>query len=168
MTISRFEAVVQTDYHQFTIEAGPARELIHGQDPILPLGVFAGDIIRVRVGIRSGPVNVAVEVCEEAPGYNDGEWEDIAEGDLAQNSNDGVNILSFWDFEPRADGEDAPSLRGLTPPGNLRYRIRICARGKGIRFDSYLDGEPVEDYLIQLWPTTTDQSPVQIKNASGR
>jgi hypothetical protein len=62
LAIGRYQSVVQTDYHQFTIEAGPPRELIHGHDPLFPLALFAGDILRVNVGIRSGPVNVTVEL----------------------------------------------------------------------------------------------------------
>lgn len=168
MAIERRQSVIQTDYHQFTIEAGPPRELLHGQDPLFPLALFAGDILRVNVGIRCGPVNVAVELHDEPPTYDDSEWEDSVEGDLIHNTDQGVNVLSFWDFEPRAEGEKISSLRGLTPPGRGRYRVRIYARGKDIQFDGYLEGDPVEDYLIQMWPTTEAEPPRQIKHTSGR
>lgn len=170
MTVRRYQSVIETDYHQFTIEAGPLRELIHGQYPNLPLGMFAGDIIRVNVGIRYGPVNVTIEVHDTPPSYNDNDWEDSVEGDLEHNTNEGVKVAAFWDdVEPR-DGEETStlSIRNITPPGKRRYRVRIYARGRDIHFDGSLFGDPVEDYLIQMWPTTGFRPPVQIKHMSGR
>ncbi|MFF1945974.1 hypothetical protein ACFVWF_27950 [Rhodococcus qingshengii] len=52
MTIERHQSVIDTDYHQFMIEAGPLRELIHGQNPDFPLAMFAGDLLRVNVGVK--------------------------------------------------------------------------------------------------------------------
>ncbi|GAA3136976.1 MULTISPECIES: hypothetical protein [Rhodococcus] len=166
MTIERHQSVIDTDYHQFMIEAGPLRELIHGQNPDFPLAMFAGDLLRVNVGVKSGPVNVTVEVHHTPPFYDDNTWEDSVEGDLTQAIAHRVNIVSFWD-NMNADGKAADIL-GLTPPGKRRYRVRIYARGKNIRFDAHHDGDPVEDYLIQMWPTAEAESPRQIKHTSGR
>ncbi|MDJ0490306.1 hypothetical protein QNA24_28415 [Rhodococcus qingshengii] len=166
MTVERYQSVIDTDYHQFMIEAGPLRELIHGQDPDFPLAMFAGDLLRVNVGIKSGPVNVTVEIHESPPLYVDSAWEDSVEGDLDQDANHRVNIVSFWD-NMDADGK-AADIHGLTPPGERRYRVRIYSRGKNINFDAHHDGDPVEDYLIQMWPTMTAEAPRQIKHTSGR
>lgn len=163
MTVQRYRAVIETDYHQFFVEAGPPRELIHGRYPELPLGIFAEDTISVKVGIKAGPVNVTVEVHDTPAIFDDTEWEDVAEGDLMANPDHAVNVLSFWDDEP-----EAPSIRGITEPGKRRYRVRIYARGRDIRFDGYLDADPVEDYLIQMWPTTDVRAPQQVKHTSGR
>lgn len=163
MAVQRHRAVIETDYHQFLIEAGPPRELIHGRYPELPLAIFAEDTISVKVGIKAGPVNVAVEVHDTPAVFDDTEWEDVAEGDLLATTDHTVNVLSFWDDEP-----EAPSIRDITEIGSHRYRVRICARGRDTRFDGYLDGDPVEDYLIQLWPTTNVAAPRQIKHTSGR
>ncbi|UPW04734.1 hypothetical protein M1C57_01200 [Rhodococcus pyridinivorans] len=113
----------------------------------------------MKVGIKAGPVNVAVEPHDTPAVFDDTEWEDVAEGDLLATADHAVNVLTFWDDEP-----EAPSIRGITQTGNHRYRVRICARGS----DTRLDGDPVEDYLIQPWPTTNVATPRQIKHTSGR
>lgn len=163
MTVERQRRVIETDYHQFLIEAGPPRELVHGRYPQLPLGIFAENTISVKVGIKAGPVNVMVEVHDTPAEFDESEWEDIAEGDLSAAADHDVNVLSFWDDEP-----EAPSIRAVTSPGRSRYRVRICARGRDTHFDGFLDGDPVEDYLIQLWPTTDVGPPLQVKHTSGR
>ena len=170
VTFQRHQSVIDTDYHQFMIEAGPPRELIRGQYPEFPLALFADDLLRVRVGVKSGLVNVTAEVHDDDPGYDDSDWEDSAEGDLIHDTVQGVNIVSFWDhFEASKDKNSGTAgLLGITPPGKRRYRVRIYARGKNIYFDGRLDGDPVEDYLIQMWPTTEPEPPRQIKRTSGR
>jgi len=104
-----------------------------------------------------------VEVHDTPAVFDDTEWEDVAEGDLIATTDHAVNVLSFWDDEP-----EAPSIHGITEPGDRRYRVRICARGRDTRFDGYLDGDPVEDYWIQLWPTTNVGALRQVKHTSGR
>lgn len=169
MVVKRYHSVIETDYHQFTIEAGPLRELIHGQYPNLPLAMFADDIIRVNVGIRYGPVNVTIEVHDTPPEYDDSNWEDSVEGDLEHHTEEGVKIAGFWDDIEAGDGEtNTSSVSNITSPGKRRYRVRIYARGKSIRFDGSLFGAPVEDYLIHMWLTTESRPPVQIKHTSGR
>ncbi|WP_139281937.1 hypothetical protein [Rhodococcus zopfii] len=164
MTVERHQAVIDADYHQFMIEAGPPRELIHGRYPELALAIFAEDTISVKVGIKGGPVNVVVEVHEEPADCDDREWEDIVEGDLVHDTEHGADVLSFWSDQP-----GSPGIRGFTPAGRRRYRVRICARGKDTHFDGYLvDSSPVEDYLIQMWPTTKARPPAQTKHTSGR
>ena len=56
----------------------------------------------------------------------------------------------------------------ITEPGNHRYRVRICVRGRDTRFDGCLDGDPVEDYLIQMWRATSVGAPRQVEHTSGR
>lgn len=169
MLIERHKTVVGTDYHQFVIEAGPPRQWIIGRHPEFPLAVFAEDSIFVRVGLRVGPVNVSVEVHDTPPTYDDTDWEDCVEGDLVHNTDQGAKVVSFWsDGQTDEDGQ-ARSLFGITPPGNRRYRVRIYARGKDIHYDGpLLDGPPVEDYRIQMWPTSTPMPADQLKHASGR
>ncbi|MDV6297404.1 hypothetical protein [Rhodococcus aetherivorans] len=130
MTVQRHRAVIETDYHQFLIEAGPPRELIHGRYPELPLAIVAEDTISVKVGIKAGPVNIAVEVHDTPAVFDDTEWEDVAEGDLLATTDHAVHVLSFWNDEP-----EAPSIRNITetrqppiPSPYLRPRQRHSLR----------------------------------------
>lgn len=43
MAVEQHQSITDTDYHQFMIEAGPPRELIHGQNPEFPLAMFADE-----------------------------------------------------------------------------------------------------------------------------
>lgn len=167
MTVIRDHAVIESDYHQFSIEAGSPRELVHGEYPEFPLAIFAEDMISVKVGIKAGPVNVATEVHDAPPEYDDS-WEDSVEGDLIQRLGQSARVTSFWDTGSDVEGWQHPGLHGLTPPGERRYRVRIYARGKDSYFDGYHDGDPIEDYLIQMWPTEAAAPPAQTKHTSGR
>ncbi|MEE2062279.1 hypothetical protein [Rhodococcus artemisiae] len=56
LTAIRHETIVDDDYyHQFTLIAGPARELVHGRYPELPLGIFAEDTVSVKGGNQGRP-----------------------------------------------------------------------------------------------------------------
>lgn len=47
---------------------------------------------------------------------------------------------------------NAPDLPLLTPQGPGTYRVRVHARGRDIAPDG-VAYEPVEDYLLIVWPT---------------
>lgn len=163
MTVQRHRAVIETDYHQFLIEAGPPRELIHGRYPELPLAIVAEDTISVKVGIKARPVNIAVEL------HTRQRYSTTPNGRMSPKaiSSPPQTTLSTCSRSGTTNPRH-PASATSPRPGNHRYRVRICARGRDIRFDDYLDGDPAEDYLIQMWPTTNVEAPRQIKHTSGR
>jgi hypothetical protein len=104
----------------------------------------------VSTGIHTGFVSVTVQIRNEAapvptPAEQE-EWEEIVEVTLAAFDAGEVSVGSM---------SDGPDLPELTPGGPGRYRLRIHARGR----DTNVDGvatEPLEDYLIMIWPTRLD------------
>lgn len=155
--------VVKSDYHQFTIGPSSLRELNFSEYPEFNLGVFTGETVVVYAGCRVGPVNVELEVHDTQPPDNAMDWEDVAEGDMHYDSPEGA-ALWHWSLD-QALPQD--SDRKLTPGGAHRYRVRICARGRALEYDGPVLGEPVEDYLVQLWPTSSPSPAHQSKNESG-
>lgn len=164
MLLTAHAAQVMTEYHQFSVGTPLLPELIHGQHPEVNLALFGGEVVRVNVGVRYGPVNVRMEVHDRAPQHADEGWEDVAEGDLAYDCDEGLAVHDF-DMCQVLPADEAEKL---TPAGRHRYRIRIHARGKAIKYDGAIFGEPVEDYLLQLWPVAAAADAVQLKNLSGR
>ncbi|NMM85610.1 hypothetical protein B2J88_14730 [Rhodococcus sp. SRB_17] len=167
MLVERFQSVVKTDYHQFHIDPVQSDSIPDGIYPEFTLAVFGGQSIRVGVGIRVGPVNLVLEMHDSAPPYDGTDWEDVVEGDLFYDNPGGVIVWHFYSggFEqaiPENVGET------LTPAGEHRYRVRIHARGRDSEYDGPLFGDPVEDYLIQMWPTPEPERAREIKNLSGR
>ncbi|MFD3426836.1 hypothetical protein [Nocardia fluminea] len=166
MLIDRYAKTFETEYHQFLLDPDCTHEVINGQFPEFPLAIFADETVRVQVGTRAGPVAVEVEVHDSSPQYNDAGWEDAAEGDLIYDREIGVAVWALWNgvFEQVIPADETQKL---TPPGAHRYRVRIYARGKGIAWDGPVSGEPVEDYLVQMWPSATPQPARQTKHLSG-
>lgn len=167
MLVERFEAVVPTDYHQFLLEPAQSDGIPHDKFPEFNLAVFGGQTVRVNVGTRAGPVNLALELHDSPPSYDDAEWEDAAEGDVYYDNPGGLVI---WGLEYGGFEQAIPETPGttITPPGQHRYRVRIYARGKDIDYDAPHLGDPVENYLIQMWATDQEEEPRQMKNLSGR
>lgn len=164
MLIASYQEVVTTDYGSFEFSPEYPRDVIYGHHPEFDLAVFAQETLRVKVGVRYGPVNVELEIHDSPTPYDDTEWEDAAEGDLAYDSESGVSLNGPELFQVIPENEE----ESLLPSGKHRYRVRIYARGRDIEYDAALFGEPVEDYLIQMWPTTEPEPPRQTKNLSGR
>lgn len=167
MLVQRFQTVVATDYHQFLLDPADSEGIPSGVYPEFNLALFGGRTVRVNVGTRVGPVNLSLELHDSPPTYDDTEWEDAAEGDLFYDNPGGLVVWGMKNGGFERALPEAPD-ETLTPPGRHRYRIRIYGRGKDIEYDGPNLGEPVEDYLIQLWPTVDAQPARQIKNLSGR
>ncbi|MFD3702511.1 hypothetical protein ACFWUP_05140 [Nocardia sp. NPDC058658] len=167
MLVDSHRKVVGTEYHQFLLAPDCNRELINGQYPELPLAIFADDTVVILVGTRAGPVNVELQIHDSPPRYDDADGEDAAEGDLVYDRDVGIAVWSLvYGVPEQAIPEDKG--RRLTPAGAHRYRVRIYARGKEIEWDGPVFGEPVEDYRIQIWPTTEPEPSRQTKHQSGR
>lgn len=111
MLTARHERVVETVSHSFGLMTDNPRDVINGQYPEFSLAIFAEDVIFVKVGVRSGPVDVAVEMHDEPAVYDDENWEDAVEGDLHYDLPDGLSVfqslthgfpLSQWDGSVRS------------------------------------------------------------------
>lgn len=164
MLTARYQAVVETDFHTFGLMPNNPRDVINGQYPEFSLAIFAEDVVFVKVGVKSGPVDVAVEMHDEPAVYDDEGWEDAAEGDLHYDLLDGLSVFQSLNY---AWFPAIPAEGTLTPPGEHRYRVRIYARGRNNYYDGAVFDTPVESYLLQLWPTETPEAPRQLKNLSG-
>lgn len=153
---------IVTDYHQFTISSIALPEIIPEQYPEFSLAVFGDEIVRVQVGVRHGPVDVQLEVYDQDPSYDDGDWEDVAEGGISYDSPEGLAVYNPDLFQVVPNDE----AQKLAPGGCHEYRVRICVKGRGVESDGTVD-EPVEEYLIQMWPSRNGEPAREIKNESG-
>jgi hypothetical protein len=162
MLVFRATAQVQTEDHLLSLSPDYPQEWAPGRFPNLPLATFAADEVIIHVGIRYGPVHVQLEVHDSAPPPDTDAWEDVAEGDFESRA-DSV-ALRGQNLNPALPADAGEKL---TPPTRQLYRVRVHANGRAIEYDGPLWGDPVEDYLIQMWPTTAPACPTQEKNLSG-
>ncbi|GLY88316.1 hypothetical protein [Actinoallomurus iriomotensis] len=107
----------------------------------------AGDGAQVACGQEIGDVLVAVELWDAPAPPAAGDWQDVAEVSVAWRS-------AFLDF---ATTGDDPAAR-LELPGPGDYRLRVHGRGRD-------DGDPVEEYLIQVWPAP-EAGPATLRSTS--
>lgn len=92
--------------------------------------------------MHTGPVRLAVEVRDQPPELQADPWEEVVE----------CTVHSAWGrLHVVAEGGDIDVFPTLTPHGPGDYRVRCHARGRDIAFDSVVR-EPVETYLLQIWP----------------
>lgn len=56
-------------------------------------------------------------------------------------------------------------LPALVVAGVSTYRVRVHARGREAAFDQVHE-DPVEDYLVQVWPADTDEPPTIIRSSN--
>lgn len=98
----------------------------------------------IITGVEVGYVLVEAEVLALAPASValDG-WDDVAEVSVQCPHGDA------W----VASGQDLPpGLPLLTPAGPGSYRLRVHAAGRDVALDDPVSDEPVEHYLIVIWP----------------
>ncbi|WP_149360345.1 hypothetical protein [Lolliginicoccus suaedae] len=164
MLQSSYQAVVPTEDHLLELSPGDMREIVPGAYPYTRLATFAEDTVLMYVGISYGPVDVTVELHDSKPPQELDRWEDVAEG-IVEYKGKGL-VLQGRELEVFLPTEPGMTL---TPAGSHRYGVRVHANGKGTYYDGPLfEEDPVEQYLIQLWPTTAVRWPKQLKNDSGR
>lgn len=113
----------------------------------------------IATGIHTGYVHVqaVAELRPPEPAPRDGRWEEIVEVTV-QAPQGNLKIESL-------EKGPATALPRLSVPGVATYRVRIHARGRETAFDQ-VRNEPVEDYLVQAWPTDTDQPTVIIRSSN--
>ncbi|WP_329392655.1 hypothetical protein OHA45_37015 [Streptomyces lydicus] len=105
----------------------------------------------VLTGINTGLVNVTAQCFDAAPPIEATDWEEIVEVSVRSIAGD-LRINSGYSITP----DDLPLLN---PQGPGWYRMRVHASGRSINPDGVSD-EPVEDYLIAVWPQEPAESVV--------
>ncbi|MFC9292970.1 hypothetical protein ACFTWH_06190 [Streptomyces sp. NPDC057011] len=101
---------------------------------------------RILCGQEIGRVAVTAELWEAAPPLEADGWQDVAEVSVSWDS-------PFIDFATTGTEVD-PAAR-LALPGPGAYRIRVHGRNRDDG-DPRVPGDPVEEYLIQVWPAPTE------------
>jgi hypothetical protein len=152
---NRAEAATSTDAHQFLVAE---RLYLFSPAPVPVNGLFSitDGCMTVYVGASSGLVTVAVEPRTTAPSTTDlDDWDEVGEGDL--HATQGEVIV-------RALMDSPPDLPVLTTQGPGNYRARIHAKGRDLHPD-LVAFEPVEKYLIQIWPAAQPEGDRVIKQS---
>ncbi|CAL9605896.1 hypothetical protein SUDANB176_05529 [Streptomyces sp. enrichment culture] len=98
--------------------------------------------IRILCGQEIGTVAVTAELWDAPPPLDPEGWQDVAEISVAWPS----VVMDFGTTDP--GGADALDL-----PGPGAYRVRVHGRNRDDG-DPRDDHDPVEEYLIQVWPHT--------------
>jgi hypothetical protein len=97
----------------------------------------------VLVGANSGVVSMTAEVYEHPVTRLDTEgWDEVVDHSVE-------SLSGHMRVTPLMD--DPPDLPLLTPFGPGHYRVRVHARGRDRADDAHVS-EPLEDYLLQIWP----------------
>ena len=144
-----FDEVVQTDYGQFDLVwgddfgfDGDFDWFFDGQVNGLA-GAASGGGLYLNLARRSGGSPVQIVRHDTEPQIRE-DWEDVVE----------VSVSVPLDAQPTWStwaGEESGPL--LIPPGT--YRVRVNARGRDAGRDDEFADEPVDWYLIELWPAPT-------------
>lgn len=111
----------------------------------------------VRTGCATGPVRVSLVARTTSPqaglesvGEELGPWEAREEVSLP------INRPLFWSSPD--PGPDLPRDPAFIPQAPGPHRVRVSARGRNRAFDAAIL-EPVEDYLVQVWPELAMRGP---------
>ncbi|MET7297311.1 hypothetical protein ABZS79_35410 [Streptomyces griseoloalbus] len=153
--LAKASGQVHADYHAFHL----ANSGEYVQPPFHPENglVFSRPgLAVVLTGVNSGPVRVTVEVYRRAvpPPGPDEAWDEVVDHSVQSISGD-MRVVALMDT--------CPELPVLTPFGPADYRIRVHARGRDQGPDAHVT-EPVEDYLLQVWPGRREPDLVHRQN----
>lgn len=97
---------------------------------------------RILCGQEIGRIAVTAQLWDEAPPLHAEGWQDVAEVPVSWDS-------AFIDFATTGTEADPAGRLELPGPGNYRIRVHGRNRDDG---DPRVAGDPVEEYLIQVWP----------------
>jgi hypothetical protein len=101
-----------------------------------------GDGARILCGQEIGSVAVTAELWAVTPPLDAEGWQDVSEVSVMWRS-------AFIDFGTTGQGDDPNKRLDLPGPGDYRLRVHGRNRDDG---DPRGDSDPVEEYLIQVWP----------------
>ena len=134
---------VNVSYHQLLLVDGK----IDASHPTrIPNGLVASwpDATVIRTGIHTGAISVVLQLHSSPPAIDlQHDWDEIA--DISMESTTGSLGMTRLMSDPPQD------LGNLAWQGPGHYRLRVYTRGRDTNIDGVANGEPVEDYLLQIW-----------------
>ncbi|MFD0416811.1 hypothetical protein [Streptomyces sp. NPDC127108] len=112
----------------------------------------------IATGVAFGPVRVRTAFSSQPPPAVDdqGSWDEIIEVTV-QAPTGRLRAHSLED-------SGFPELPVLSTAGSGAYRVRVHARGRADA-PTVVRGDPVEDYLLQVWPVGTDEDTVVLRSS---
>lgn len=129
-------------HSQFSI-----RDLDQDQDRGLDFGSLVStvpDRALITTGIHTGNVTITLHPAATDPGQDKAQWDEISE--VTFKSTTGEAYLDTTNGPADQD-------ENLAHAGPGKYRLRVHSRGRDLDPDGVEgDGEPGEEYLIQMWP----------------
>ncbi|WP_407111671.1 hypothetical protein ACE1N8_32420 [Streptomyces sp. DSM 116494] len=136
--------------NQVFVNEGTFGVLDHGEIPVetanfsngLVAPMAAGALI--LTGVNTGYVNVETSVVDRRPDVDTDGWEEVMEISVNAPAGD-------LKVESLERGPDTNSQQFLSPMGSAWYRLRVHTRGRELMRDK-VSLEPVEDYLLIVWP----------------
>lgn len=144
------DEVVKTDYGQLDLwfsddaeDDGDIQSTFAGQDNGIAGAAVHGRIYLI-LGRRSGGSPVRIEAHDGVVPC-DAEWEDVVEVSTVVDEPGNCGWTS-WASESGG--------HFVLPPGP--HRVRVSARGRDTGDQNELADEPVDFYLIQLWPAPVE------------
>jgi len=145
--------------HAYVVPVDAHHLLYLREDGHLPVRPYLAEVeglvyaspgaVVILTGVDSGPVSVVVEHHDAAPGKPSDSWEET--GEIHFVAIDGLARLGSF-------GSTVAAGPPVTPPGPGRYGLSVSCRGRGVAFDETVS-EPVEDYLIRVWPLASAGRP---------
>jgi hypothetical protein len=140
MTEASAQGIIRAEDGQYLIEGGPDR-VDAWPDPVTAITTGEADWIAVLTGTHHGPVNVTAQLLDARPAAITGQWDMVVERDLTVTFS-AVLIINHYRTGPPIS---IPTKRSV-------HRVRVHARGRDEAIRHNILEDPVEDYLIQLWP----------------
>lgn len=112
----------------------------------------------IATGVDYGPVRVQTAISSQPPPVADDqdEWEEIIEVTV-QAPTGRLRAHSLEDSE-------FPELPVLSTAGSGAYRVRVHARGRADA-PTTAEGDPVEDYLLQVWPAGPEEGTAVLRSS---
>ncbi|GAB2679674.1 hypothetical protein GCM10027271_46130 [Saccharopolyspora gloriosae] len=146
LTIS---GTVEASYHQFFLldvdtypeDAGRLSWQDNG------LVTTTTGILAISTGIHTGPARLVVERLSSAPPLTTRTWDDVVETSLHVPQRE-LRVAGLMQ-------EPSPELRTPVQVDSTLCRVRVHASGRDTAFDVAVS-DAVEDYLVQLWETDSD------------
>ncbi|MFI6817659.1 hypothetical protein ACIBG7_35055 [Nonomuraea sp. NPDC050328] len=121
---------VWVSYHQLVLRGLEDPPPSHPGSFLNGLAAAAeADGATIRTGISMGPVEVTVELVDEAPPPALDAWEEVVELSV-ESTHGSLHVFGL-------DG-DLTDLSNLAWRGPGHYRVRVHAKGRGTDFESYL------------------------------
>jgi hypothetical protein len=133
--------IVEVDHDQFIVSNDDTDTLdVRAKGTFIEVGP---GFLSTYTGVSYGPARVTVQVWQAEPAAEYDTWEVVEESVITASA--AIEVRSL-------EGRPSEGL-GQIPAGT--YRIRAHARGRDTSTSQEVT-EPVEDYLLQFWPTHRD------------